>query len=62
MNPGLKLIREIDNAVMVECVKKKSATFMEVKCCDKESGLKGHRKKAASQLNKVKTVQNENNA
>ena len=53
-NPGLKLIREIDDSVMVEYKKKKSAAYMEVKCHSMESGLKGARKKAVNQLKKVK--------
>ena len=55
-NSGLKLIREIDNSVLLEYKKKKSTSYFEIKCCDKESGLKQHRKKAANQLNKVKMV------
>jgi len=52
-NSDLKLIREIDSAVFLESNKtKKSASYMEVKCCKNESGLKSHRKKATNQLNK----------
>ena len=52
-NSGLKLIREIDGSVLLEFNTKKSASFMEVKCCKDESGLKNHRKKAVNQLIKV---------
>ena len=56
-NSDLKLIREIDSAVFLEFNKtKKSASYMEVKCCKDESGLKSHRKKATNQLNKVQNL------
>ena len=54
---GLKQIREMDSGVFLGYKKKKGISFMEVKCCKEEKGLKGHRKKAANQLNKVKYSQ-----